>query len=259
MRRQFVEIACDCISSAVCLVVTLMLLTCLFSRSSAAPTIVADASVPPVTINSCGPILDKNSQTTIAGIPIPAAASTGIAIEFVNESNKPATLVNFDVQSAGDQFVIRDVGTFSPGVSIKHQYRNGQGQAFLLPQFIAPKVSCDVASVTFADGTIWRKGQPAPAVQPAAASAQTSTPLSATPASLTVDSATSSALFLVSSPARVAAFKETDDCTKVASVFVAATSDASATYSVKPLAVGSCTAHVTDEAGNTVAVPIVVQ
>ncbi len=258
MRRSFVQTALCRNASVVGLLAILVLMTCLSSQSSATPAIVADASVPPVTINSCGPILDKNSQTTIAGIPIPAAASTGIAIEFVNESNKPATLVNFDVQSAGDQFVIRDVGTFSPGVSIKHQYRNGQGQAFLLPQFIAPKVSCDVASVTFADGTIWRKGQPASA-QPAAAAAQASTPLSATPASLSIDSATSSALFLVTSPARVAAFKETDDCTKVASVFVAATSDASATFSVKPLTVGSCTAHVTDEAGNTIAVPIVIQ
>lgn len=258
MRRSSVEATLRRTASAVGLLVTLVLVTCFSSQISAAPTIVADASVPPVTINSCGPILDKNSQTTIAGIPVPAAASTGIAIEFVNDSTQVATLVNFDVRSAGDQFVIRDVGTFSPGVSIKHKYRNGEGQAFILPEFIAPKVACDVASVTFADGTIWRKGQPA-ASSPPAASAQTSTALSATPASLSIDSATSSALFLVSSAARVAAFRETDDCTKVASVFVAATSDASATFSVKPLAVGSCTAHVTDEAGNTIAVPIVVQ
>lgn len=214
---------------------------------------------PPVTINSCGPILDKNSQSTIAGIPIPASASTGMQIEFVNESNQTATLVNFNVQSGGDQFVIRDVGTFSPGVSIKHKYRNGAGQAFILPEFIAPKIACDVASVTFADGTVWRKGQAAAAQAPAATSPQSVGPLSVNPATLTIDSATSSALFLVSSPARVAAFKETDNCAKVASIFVAATSDASATFSVKPIAAGSCTAHVTDEAGNSVQVPIAVQ
>jgi hypothetical protein len=227
------------------------------ARSSAAPFVIADASVSPVTINSCTPILDKNSQPTIAGIPIPAQASTGIAIEFVNESNQEATLVNFDVNSAGNQFVIRDVGKFSPGVSIKHQYRKGQGQAYILPDFIAPKISCGVASVTFADGTVWRKGQPAQATTPPVP--VSGPPLTASPSSLTVDAATSSALFLVSSSARVAAFKETDDCAKVASVFVAATSDASATFSVKPLGRGSCTAHVTDEDGNTVAVPITIQ
>ena len=230
---------------------------------AARPPRVVAATLPgdsgsPVTINSCGPILDKNSQTTVAGIPIPASSSTGIAIEFVNESNQPATLVNFNVNSAGGQFVIRDVGKFSPGVSIKHQYRKGVGQAFVLPEFIAPKISCEVASVTFADGTVWRKGQPIAAPAVPATQAGTS-PLSASPANVTIDSATSSALFLISSTARVAAFKETDDCAKVASIFVAATSDASATFSVKPVAAGSCTAHIVDEAGNTITVPIAVQ
>jgi hypothetical protein len=221
---------------------------------------IADASTPPVTINSCGPILDKTSQPTIAGIPIPAQASTGIQIEFVNETNQTATLVNFNVKSGGDQFVIRDVGTFSPGVSIKHKYRNGEGQAFILPEFIAPKVACEVASVKFADGSVWEKGQAPTATQtPAAPSPQATSPLSVTPASLKLTTAMGSALFLVSSSAKVAAFKETDDCAKTASVFVAATSDASASFSVKPLASGSCTAHVTDEGGDTVAIPIVVQ
>jgi hypothetical protein len=111
--------------------------------------------------------------------------------------------------------------------------------------------------VTFADGSVWRKGQPAQATTPPAPGS--GPPLTASPSSLTVDAATNSALFLVSSSARVAAFKETDDCAKVASVYVAATSDASATFSVKPLAPGSCTAHITDEAGNAIAVPISVQ
>ncbi|MBC5802546.1 MAG: hypothetical protein GIX03_05990 [Candidatus Eremiobacteraeota bacterium] len=68
-------------------------------------------------------------------------------------------LVNFAVDSNGDHFVIGDVGTFSPGVSIKHEYRNGSGQAFVLPQFIAPRVTCCVVSVTFTDGTVWQRGQ----------------------------------------------------------------------------------------------------
>jgi hypothetical protein len=229
----------------------------------AAPVAPPAGGEPPVTINSCGPIINKNSSqtSTIAGIPvpIPASSSSGIAIEFVNESNQTATLVNFAVDSAGDNFVIRDVGTFTPGVSIKHQYRNGAGQAFILPAFISPNVTCHVASVEFADGSVWRRGQPAapaPTVAPAAAS---SAALNATPARLNMEGASDSQLFLVSSSARVAAFKETDDCGKVATIFVAATGDSSATYSVKPIAAGTCTARVTDEAGNAVTVPIVIQ
>lgn len=230
-----------------------------FVGLASASTARAD-SAPPVTINSCGPIIDKNQQQTYFGVSVPVSTSSGIAIEFVNESKQPATLVNFAVDSSGDHFVIRDVGKFSPGVSIKHQYRNGQGQSFVLPAFISPKITCHVASVEFADGTVWRKGQSSTGTtQPVSTTAQSSSTLTASPARLNIEGVTNAALFLVSSPERVASFKETDNCANVASIFVAATADASATYSVKPIAAGSCTASVKDESGNTVTVPIVVR
>jgi hypothetical protein len=214
----------------------------------------------PVTINSCGPIIDKNQQQSYFGVSVPVSTSSGIAIEFVNESKQTATLVNFAVDSSGDHFVIRDVGKFSPGVSIKHQYRNGQGQSFVLPAFIAPKIQCQVASVEFADGTVWRKGQTAAAtIQPDTTAGQSSGALTANPTHVTIDRVANAALFLVSSTERVASFKETDNCANIAAIFVAATADASATFSVKPLAAGSCTASVKDENGNTVAVPIIVR
>jgi hypothetical protein len=227
---------------------------------AAASSAVGATSTPPVTINSCGPIIDKNQTQNYFGVNVPVSTSSGIGIEFVNESKQTATLVNFAVDSNGDQFVIRDVGKFSPGVSIKHQYRNGQGQSFVLPAFIAPKIKCHVASVEFADGTVWRKGQaPTASTGPVTAPAGSTSGLTATPARLNLDGVSNAALFLVSSGERVAAFKETDNCAKVASIFVAATADASATYSVKPIAPGSCTATVTDEDGHAVSVPIVVR
>jgi len=217
----------------------------------------ATSASPPVTINSCGPIInDKNATTNVLGVPVPASMSSGIQIEFVNTANLPATLVNFAVDSAGDHFVIRDVGTFSPGVSIKHQYRNGAGQAFVLPAFISPNISCHVASVQFNDGSIWRRGQQsAAAAQPSAAPST----LQAFPASVTIDRSTDSQLFLVDSARHVSAFKEIDDCAKVATVSLSISGDSSATYSVKPIAAGSCTAHVIDDKGNTIAIPIAVQ
>jgi hypothetical protein len=215
-----------------------------------------------VTINSCGPIIDKNQKQTIFGVAVPVSTSSGIAIEFVNETKQVATLVNFAVDSAGSHFVIRDVGKFSPGISIKHEYRNGQGQSFVLPAFIAPNVKCHVASVEFADGTVWRKGQAATTAttQPVTTTpGQTSGTLTATPTTVSIDKVADTALFLVSSTERVAAFKETDDCAKVASIFVAAVADNSATYSVKPLAAGTCTAHIADEDGHGISIPIVVR
>ncbi|MDQ6780633.1 MAG: hypothetical protein M3Z37_05710 [Candidatus Eremiobacteraeota bacterium] len=74
-----------------------------------------------------------------------------------------------------------------------------------------------------------------------------------------IDNATNSELFLVKSTAHVAAFKETDNCSQIASIFVATSGDASATYSVRPMAHGTCTAQVADEAGHTVSVAITVR
>jgi hypothetical protein len=221
----------------------------------------------PVQIDSCAPIINSNSNSfpqasptpSIAGLFPLAATSSGMAITFVNTSTKTADLVNFAVDSNGVRFIIRDVGTFSPDVQIVHQYRNGSGQAFVLPQFIAPQVRCHVASVRFTDGSVWRPGQasqppPPPAYPPAGASG-----LSASPRALTIDTIAESELFLVSSSRRVTAFREADSCGGIANVFVAATGESSATYSVKPIAPGTCTAIITDEDGNTLNYPITVR
>lgn len=210
----------------------------------------------PVTINSCGPELASNSTNgpSVAGIPL-STTSSGIRIEFVNESTKTADLVNFDVNSNGTHFVIRDVGTFSPGVSITHRYRSGSGQSFVLPSFIAPRIKCRVASVRFADGSSWTRGQAAAGTsQPPSTNAA----LSANPAQLNLARTTESNLFMVSSSERITAFKETDSCSGIASVFVAATGESSITYSVKPLSPGSCSARIRDATGNVLSVPITI-
>jgi hypothetical protein len=189
-----------------------------------------------------------------------------MGITFVNESNRVATLVNFDVNDNGNRFVIRDVGTFSPGVTIDHQYANGRGQSYILPAFITPRVRCHVASVTFADGTIWRRGQPAPPPPPGYAPGYRPGPgygygarLMATPRQITLDTSVESALFLVQSSAPVAGFREHDNCDGIANVYVASTADTAATYAVRPLAPGSCRATVRDESGASTAIPITVR
>lgn len=170
-------------------------------------------------------------------------------IQFTNESGKTADLINFEVKSNGVQFVIRDVGTFSPGVTIDHHYRNGAGQAFVLPAFIPPDVKCSVASVRFTDQSVW----PASVGQASAAT------LSASPTSVAVAHNADSALLMISSTASVAGFNETDNCNGVAQVLVSATAQTSVVYTIKPIAPGTCITHITDETGQTIAVPITVQ
>lgn len=243
---------------------SVLALTALVPPAFAAPVAPPLGAASPVSINNCGPIIDKNANNapqtpSIAGIPL-ASTSTGIQIEFTNESSGTADLVNFAVDSNGNRFVIRDVGTFSPGISIKHMFRNGAGQAFVLPALIAPNVTCSVQSVRFTDGTVWRKGQPVTAASPGSASPNAgNVRLVATPSRVEIDRATDTELFLVTSSQRVTAFKETDDCQNVASVFVAATGQSSATYAVRPIGAGTCTAHLTDESGNVLTVPITIQ
>ena len=166
-------------------------------------------SPPPVTINSCQAMLDQNpgNAGSFLGIPI-AAKSDGMAIEFVNESDRVASVVNFDVDSAGSRFVIRDVGSFAPGVSIKHTYRNGSGQGYVLPSIISPKVSCHVGSVKFADGSIWRPGQGLQS-PPVGTPAGPGT-LAALPTKLEFAPGTDVAVFLVQADQHIAGFKYTD-------------------------------------------------
>lgn len=220
---------------------------------AAAPT--TDATKHPVQINSCGPMIGNGTQS-LFGIPV-ASTSNGIQIQFTNESSKTADLINFAVDSNGRTFVIRDVGTFSPGIEIAHKYRNGAGQAFLLPEFVSPKIKCKVDSVRFADGTVWRRGDKVKQQQAAPSSPETLSVAPTGPVNLVVNG--EARLFLVQSTGTVAAFSERDACTGIAKVTLAAAGENSATYSVAPVGKGSCTANVTEESGATISVPINVQ
>lgn len=223
---------------------------------AAAPT--TDATKHPVQINSCGPMIGSGTQS-LFGIPV-ASTSNGIQIQFTNESPKTADLINFAVDSNGRTFVIRDVGTFSPGIEITHKYRNGAGQAFLLPSFVSPKIKCKVDSVRFADGTVWRHGDKLKHQAAGASAPQGPETLSVAPSgpvNLVING--EARLFLVQSTGSVAAFSERDACTGIAKVTLAAAGENSATYSVAPVGRGSCTANINEESGATISVPINVQ
>jgi hypothetical protein len=203
-------------------------------------------------------MVQNSGGPTVAGIPL-TATSSGIEIQFTNESSKTANLINFSVESNGTSFVIRDVGTFSTGVEIKHRYQNGSGQSFVLPSFIAPDVKCSVQSVHFTDGTIWRAGSPPASVETPEPGLGPSGLLSATPSRVEV--ATSSALqyFMISTGEKIAGFSERDSCSGIAEVALVAAGGSSATYSVKPVGKGSCVATIADQDGHKLDVPITVR
>ena len=69
-----------------------------------------------------------------------------VAVSFVNHGTIPATDVLFDVRGEDGISKIDDVGTFSPGVQIHHEFRS-----FTFPT--NPTVR--VAAVRYADGSMW--------------------------------------------------------------------------------------------------------
>jgi hypothetical protein len=209
-----------------------------------------------VTIDFCAPFFDKSNTPAplIPGVSL-SQTTAGMHITFVNTSKKTATTVNFAVDSNGNKFIIRDVGTFSPDIQIDHKYRNGRGQAFVLPDFIAPKVTCSVDSVTYEDGTTWNPAAATPPPPPGASGVG----LSATPANVEIAAGAQPVVFLVQSATKSTGYKETDDCTGIAAIFVAATGDTSATYTVRPLGPGTCTATVQNDSGSVIRVPITVK
>jgi hypothetical protein len=223
----------------------------------AAPALCVNAqATAPIAINSCAPMLQNSNGQSVMGIQL-TQSSSGIKIQFTNESGKTANLVNFGVDSNGTSFIIRDVGTFSPGVEITHRYTNGAGQSFVLPAFIAPQLKCTVDSVRFTDGTLWRAGQAAVETPEPAPSADGL--LTAAPSRLDVPMRDGLQYFMVSTGEKVAGFSERDACQGIAAVTLVAAGAASATYSIKPLARGSCTATIRDQDGHSLAVPITVR
>ena len=81
-------------------------------------------------------------------------ATPTIAIDYTNLSPKPIKQVDFGVVSDGKLVTeVRDVGTFSPGTEIKHEF--GAEEAVL--SATAPQ--CVPLRITFEDGTTWRNAR----------------------------------------------------------------------------------------------------
>jgi len=83
-------------------------------------------------------------------------ATAGVKVEFTNDTTKTADVINFYVTDGSHGGNIRDVGSFAPGIEVRHHYRAGGGQMMFSPLFSHPHITCSLASVHFTDGTVWR-------------------------------------------------------------------------------------------------------
>lgn len=201
----------------------------------------------PVTVSTCSLIFDSSKiQSQISGV----------AINFTNDSALTSDLVVFRVKINGAESLIRDVGTFSPGVAIIHRFRTGGGQ-FVLPSVLSqffgkPSVTCDVDSARFANGKIWTRG----ATQSDTTTASLS-PIQVLPRVLNFLSIGEKAgrdMLAVEGPG--AQLSMASNCGGIAKVAISSQSNQDLSLRVTPVGTGSCTITITDAAGNIATVPV---
>jgi len=118
-------------------------------------------TVSPIQIDNCR--LDYE----VGGLFGVLGKTTGaLMIKFTNESDREIILARFAVDIAGKDVSIRDVGKFSPGITVDHKFKDYAGNI----QFVfsrQPQPTCAVTFVKYADGTIWGQAvEPAPESMP---------------------------------------------------------------------------------------------
>ena len=200
----------------------------------------------PVVVNTCNLIYDKSN---------PSSTIRGLDVQFTNESQKSASVVNIAADINGTTQIIRDQGSFSPGIEIHHEYRTG-GQQFALPTVLAsifgskPEVNCSVSSVHFTDGSRWPTQQ--------AAAQANSAAISVSPLSLNLSGAgTASARLVLASGG--GPLSMSSNCGSFATVEMLGSTSRDIALRVTPKAPGNCSISVRDENDNVVTVPVVVQ
>ncbi len=201
----------------------------------------------PVVINSCNLLYDNTSATSTI---------RGLDVQFTNNSSKTASVVNIKTNISGTTQIIRDQGSFAPGIEIHHQYRSG-GQQFALPTVLEsifggkPQVTCKVNSVHFADGTRW----PAPAATVAQTNASG---ISVNPVSLNLTgTGNGNARLVMASGGGVLSMSS--NCGSFANVELLGSTSRDIALRVTPKGPGTCAISIRDENDNVITVPVTVQ
>ncbi len=196
----------------------------------------------PVAINSCNLIFSGSGL---------GATVSGLDAQFTNNSNVTASVVNIEANIDGSTQLIRDKGTFSPGIEIHHRYRSG-GEQFALPVVLQsifgskPQVRCKIGSVQFVDGSRW----------PGAESMQSSAiQITPTVLALTGVGAANAALSLANGGGPLAM---QSNCGPYAAVDVLASTTRQLALRITPKAPGSCSVTIRDENDNIATLPITV-
>jgi hypothetical protein len=129
----------------------------IFSTAIAATVLAVSTTVPalaqpvpeaPVAVTSCA--IGAAARPYNEG-PLQATEGGDIAISFVNRAGVEATAVRFLVRTGRTVQVIDDRGSFASGTRIDRVFSPATAS------YDAGSASCEVESVSFADGTTWAR------------------------------------------------------------------------------------------------------
>lgn len=152
------------------------------SPAAAQPNAMPNAMAPfhPIKVNKCDPQFNSNAYPgyvagyyprygpygwyDVYGVRYVQPVGSGnahLGIDYVNVTNRAMSSIEFGLLSRGSLVAeVKDVGTFSPGAEIKHEFGISTN---VFPLGTGLPV-CVPLRITFADGTKWRNPH-LPAIQ----------------------------------------------------------------------------------------------
>ena len=101
------------------------------------------------------PVQIEDCTTGGEGGSLLTASNGRFRIVFTNEGVVRADLLKFRINYGSENFLIRDKGSFAPGVTVTHVFRSRGGTVYSSPLFSPAKVSCTVEAAHFVDGSEW--------------------------------------------------------------------------------------------------------
>jgi hypothetical protein len=122
--------------------------TLLATATTAAPALAQPAPEAPIAVTSCA--IDAAVRLYGEG-PFQGAAGGDVAISFVNRAAVEATAVRFLVRTGRTVQTIDDRGSFASGTRIDRIFSPATAS------YEGGSASCEVESVSFADGTTWQR------------------------------------------------------------------------------------------------------
>lgn len=210
---------------------------------------------PPVEIDECKLLYSGNDV---------AGESDGISLKFTNDSKLTADLINFKITAGSEGGMIRDVGTFTPGIEITHRYREGSGHLMFSPLLSHVALDCSVAAVHFTDGSVWQASSVKPAdPAPSASSAplvKSARPLGLAPAALTFAGVGPQydQYLTIYDAVGLGAIHRSGSCARIVRVRTVQATARSAALRVSPITAGRCSITIADAANNAASIPVVV-